>query len=122
MDELFRAKTTIVKNAIIITAVGAVITFFVSKNYMPYLTGMLFGFLIAVLCFQQLSMAISKAVNLPPGKAQIFVGTRYFIRLIIYGMVIYISIKAEYINLIGTLYGLLSIKLSIILSGIFKKI
>lgn len=122
MDELFRAKTTIVKNAIIITAVGAVITFFVSKNYMPYLTGMLFGFLIAVLCFQQLSMAISKAVNLPPGKAQIFVGTRYFIRLIIYGMVIYISIKADYINLIGTLYGLLSIKLSIILSGIFKKI
>ena len=122
MDELSKAKITIVKNAIIITSIGAAVTFFISKNYMPYLTGMLFGFLIAVLCFQQLTISISKAVNLPPNKAQIFVGTRYFIRLIIYGMVIYISISADYINLIGTLFGLLSIKLSIILSGVLKKL
>ena len=116
MDELFRTKTVVVKNAILITAVGAILTFFLSKNYIPYLMGMLFGFLIAVLCFQQMSMAISKAVNLPPEKAQIFIGIRYFIRLFIYGLVIYISIKADYINLLGTIFGLLSLKLSIIFS------
>ena len=122
MDELFKTKTVVVKNAILITAVGAIIIFFLSKNYMPYLTGMLFGFLIALLCFQQMSIAISKAVNLPPEKAQIFIGIRYFIRLFIYGMVIYISIKADYINLLGTIFGLLSLKMSIIFSGFFKKL
>lgn len=122
MDELFRTKTVVVKNAILITAVGAILTFFLSKNYIPYLMGMLFGFLIAVLCFQQMSMAISKAVNLPPEKAQIFIGIRYFIRLFIYGLVIYISIKADYINLLGTIFGLLSLKLSIIFSGFFNKL
>ncbi len=122
MDELFKTKTVVVKNAILITAVGAIMIFFLSKNYMPYLTGMLFGFLIAVLCFQQMSIAISKAVNLPPEKAQIFIGIRYFIRLFIYGMVIYISIKADYINLLGTIFGLLSLKMSIIFSGFFKKL
>lgn len=122
MDELFRTKTVVVKNAILITAVGAILTFFLSKNYIPYLMGMLFGFLIAVLCFQQMSMAILKAVNLPPEKAQIFIGIRYFIRLFIYGLVIYISIKADYINLLGTIFGLLSLKLSIIFSGFFKKL
>ncbi len=122
MDELFRTKTVVVKNAILITAVGAILTFFLSKNYIPYLMGMLFGFLIAVLCFQQMSIAISKAVNLPPEKAQIFIGIRYFIRLFIYGLVIYISIKADYINLLGTIFGLLSLKLSIIFSGFFNKL
>lgn len=122
MDELFRTKTVVVKNAILITAVGAILTFFLSKNYIPYLMGMLFGFLIAVLCFQQMSMAILKAVNLPPEKAQIFIGIRYFIRLFIYGLVIYISIKADYINLLGTIFGLLSLKLSIIFSGFFNKL
>lgn len=122
MDELFKTKAVVVKNAILITAVGAILIFFLSKNYMPYLTGMLFGFLISVLCFQQMSIAISKAVNLPPEKAQIFIGIRYFIRLFIYGMVIYISIKADYINLLGTIFGLLSLKLSIVFSGFFNKL
>lgn len=122
MDELFRTKTVVVKNAMIITSVGAILIFFLSKNYMPYLKGMIFGFLIAVLCFQQMSIAISKAVNLPPEKAQIFIGIRYFIRLFIYGLVIYISIKADYINLLGTIFGLLSLKMSIILSSVLNKL
>lgn len=122
MDELLKTKTLIIKNAIIITSVGAVVAIFFSENHMPYIKGMLFGFLIAVLCFQQLSLSISKAVNLPPDKAQFFVGTRYFIRLFIYALVIYISIRADYINLIGTLFGLLSIKISIVISSFLKKL
>lgn len=122
MDELIKTKKIIIKNAAIINAIGAILIFFIAKNYMPYLKGIVFGFLIAVLCFQQLSIAICKAVNLPQGKAQIFLGIRYLIRLFIYGLVIYISIVADHVNAIGTIFGIMSIKLSVIFSGILKKV
>lgn len=122
MDELIKTKKVIIKNATIITGIGAILVFFLADDYLPYLKGVIFGFLIALLCFQQLSISLSKAMSLSPEKAQIFVAKRYLIRLFIYGLVIYISIVADYINVIGTLFGMISIKLSVIFSGILKKV
>lgn len=119
MDEIFKTKVKVVKNAIIIVGVMAVLSAIFLTNKNPVLIGLVFGLLISILCFEQLSLAITKAMELPPEKAQIFVGIRYFIRLFIYGAVLYISLKADYISVIGTLLGLISIKISIVLSALF---
>lgn len=114
MEKLFKTKVRIIKNAIIIVGILSMVTVFFINEKSQMLTGLIFGLLISILCFEQLSAAITKAVDLPPEKAQVFVGLRYFIRLFIYAAVLYISIKADYINVIGTLMGLVSIKLSIL--------
>jgi len=114
MEKLFKTKVRIIKNAIIIVGILSMVTVFFINEKSQMLTGLIFGLLISILCFEQLSAAITKAVDLPPEKAQVFVGLRYFIRLFIYAAVLYISIKADYINVIGTLMGLASIKLSIL--------
>lgn len=116
MDKLFKTKVMVVRNAIIIAGILAVLTVLFIPDKKPMLMGLLFGLLISILSFEQLSAAITKGVELPPEKAQLFVGIRYFIRLFIYAAVLFISIKADYINVIGTLAGLVSIKLSILAS------
>ena len=117
MDELFVTKLKIVRNAIFMMATAAVISIFTYDGWTEFVTGIVFGLLISILCFELLSSAVVKAVNLPPEKAQIYAGTRYVIRLVIYAAVIFISIRADYINVVGTILGLSSIKLSIVISG-----
>ena len=117
MDELFATKLKIVRNAIFMMATAAVISIFSYDGWTEFVTGIVFGLLISILCFELLSSAVVKAVNLPPEKAQIYAGTRYVIRLVIYAAVIFISIRADYINVVGTILGLSSIKLSIVISG-----
>lgn len=116
MDELFKMKVKIIKNAVIIVGVMAILTVLFISDKNPVLIGLIFGMLISILCFEQLSVAVMKAVELSPDKAQVFVGVRYFIRLFIYAAVIYVSLKADYISVIGALMGLISIKMSILLS------
>ncbi|MBP6143274.1 MAG: hypothetical protein KAZ42_00830 [Proteocatella sp.] len=118
MDELFATKLKIVRNAIFLMATAAALSVVLYDGWTAFVTGIVFGLLIAVLCFELLSSAVIRAVNLPPEKAQIYAGTRYIIRLVIYAAVIFISIKADYINVVGTILGLSSIKLSIVISGI----
>ena len=118
MDELFATKLKIVRNAIFLMATAAALSVVLYDGWTAFVTGIVFGLLIAVLCFELLSSVVIRAVNLPPEKAQIYAGTRYIIRLVIYAAVIFISIKADYINVVGTILGLSSIKLSIVISGI----
>lgn len=118
MDELFATKLKIVRNAIFLMATAAALSVVLYDGWTAFVTGIVFGLLIAVLYFELLSSAVIRAVNLPPEKAQIYAGTRYIIRLVIYAAVIFISIKADYINVVGTILGLSSIKLSIVISGI----
>ncbi|WP_028828860.1 ATP synthase subunit I [Proteocatella sphenisci] len=120
MDELFVTKLKVVKNAIFLMAAVMVASLVFFDNWTAFITGLVFGLLISILCFELLSGSIVKAVSLPPEKAQIFAGSRYFIRLVIYAVVILISIKADYINVIGTILGLSSIKMSIVISAILS--
>lgn len=120
MDELFATKLKIVKNAIFLMAAVTVASVLFFDNWTAFIMGLVFGLLISILCFELLSGSIAKAVSLSPEKAQIFAGSRYFIRLLIYAAVILISIKADYINAIGTIIGLSSVKMSIVITGILS--
>lgn len=96
-------------------------SFFLFKEPRAAVLGYIFGTLIAMLTFKLLDISIQKSVKLPSRQASMYATGQYFIRYIIYGIVLIVSGKADYLNLGTTVLGLLSIKIVIILSSIFKK-
>ncbi|NLK72879.1 MAG: ATP synthase subunit I, partial [Clostridiales bacterium] len=78
------------------------------------------GTLIAVLNFNLLSNTMEKAAQMAPERAQRYASSKYYIRFAIYGVVLYISIIAPYINEVGTIIGLLTVKLVILIMYAFN--
>lgn len=122
MQELFNTKTKIIINSAIVTAIMAILAVIFISNPKPIFLGLLFGYLIGVLMFEQMFLAISKAVLLDPSKAPVFMGVRYTIRFLIYGIVLYISIINPNVHIIGTFLGLVSIKIAIVITGALGKL
>jgi hypothetical protein len=83
------------------------------------LYGLMFGSIFSILNLRLLSLTLEKAITMSPGSAQGYVFSRYIIRMIITALVIIISLKAPYINLLGTIIGLLMPKISIITTNLF---
>lgn len=89
------------------------VSFFVLKEPKPFIVGVLFGTLIGILNFRSMAIALEKAVKMNSGSASAYVTVMYFIRMGIYAAVIYLSIRAPYIHVLGTIIGLVTIKVVI---------
>lgn len=92
----------------IFDVVAIVILLIISKFSFPMLIGIIFGSVIAVLNFRLLALALEKAVDLPPGKAQAYTGIRYMVRLTITAAALIVSVKNPNLHIIGTAIGLIS--------------
>ena len=92
----------------IFDVVAVIILILISKFSMPMLVGIIFGSIIAVLNFRLLALTLEKAVDLPPGKAQVYTGIRYTIRLAITAAALIVSVKNPNLHIIGTVIGLIS--------------
>lgn len=101
-------------------------SFFISKEPIHMILGVVFGSIIAILNFRLLAIAMEKSVDLSPGKAQAYSGIRYMVRMFIVAVVVFISVKNPNINVIGTVLGLISTQIVIyikklIISKIWRK-
>lgn len=103
----------IIKNSLIVMGIIAVGSFFIFPEPKPFVTGLLFGSFINILNFRSMAIALEKAVKMNSGSASVYTSVMYMVRMIIYGIVLYISLKAPYINVLGTIIGLLLIKIVI---------
>jgi ribose/xylose/arabinose/galactoside ABC-type transport system permease subunit len=110
------------KYTLLAALVISVLVFFIIQNPVPMIYGIIFGTLISILSFRILALTLEKAVKMPPARAQIYAMSRYFLRMIIYGVVLYISIRADYINVMGTIIGLLIIKVVILITNLLNDI
>ncbi len=90
------------------------------KDYLPFAIGLTFGVVISVVNFFELARTVHQSVLLPPKKAHGYATRHYFIRFVINAVVIFISIKAPYINIFGTIIGLLLIKFVIYFTNLFN--
>jgi hypothetical protein len=107
LDEKVRIEVSkVTKGILVLDILVIIILLAISKFNMPMLVGLLFGSVIAILNFRLLALSLQKTLSLPPNRAQIYSTTRYVIRFIITALVVFISVKATYINIIGTLIGL----------------
>ncbi len=120
MSETTKLRMDVFKHTIILTCLIAGFSAVFIDNFVPFIYGLVFGTLIAILNFNLLAKTIERAARMTPEKAKAYATARYFIRYTVYGIVIFISIKADYINVIGTVAGLLAIKAVIIIRYAFN--
>ncbi len=98
----------------------AIIFIFVDDPF-PMILGVLFGSLTTLLMFVELAMTLEKSLKMKASTASAYTMGKYYIRFAIYGIVIFVSIKASYINVVGTVIGLLSVKTVIYIINILLK-
>lgn len=120
MGSTLKTQVKIVKAMLIFNIIIAGLSYFIFNPWVPFITGLFFGTIISILNFRLLSITLEKAVYMLPEQAQKYTTSRYFIRYLLYGAVIFISLKAEYINVLGTILGLISLKLAILKAELFN--
>lgn len=113
MNETRDIRLKVNKYTVILACISIIVSVFAFENYLSIVYGIIFGTLIAMLNFTLLAKTLEKAVHLPAEKAKAYATSRYFIRFLIYGMVVYISVVANYIHVLGTVFGILSVKMII---------
>lgn len=100
--------------------IAILILVLISKFSIPMMTAIIFGSVIAALNFRLLALTLEKAVDLPPGKAQVHTGTRYIIRLVITAAALIVSIKNDNLHIIGTVIGLMSTQVVIFIQNLIS--
>lgn len=110
--------STIIKRSIILIVLIAIAIMLIFKDPKPYLYGMLFGAIINLLNFRLMYLSTKKAMSLSIKGAQSHIVINYLIRYMIYGVVLIVATKADYINLYTTILGFFVVKM-IILSDAF---
>jgi hypothetical protein len=81
--------------------------------------GFTLGVVFSILNLKLLSLALEKAVAMNPKNAAEYVVSRYLARYFLAAAVLVLSLKSDYINVIGTIFGLLLIKFVILVNNIF---
>jgi len=109
-------KRTLILSLFIIGAFA-----FIFKNPKPILLGFVFGTIISILGFKLLHNTINRAVEMTPSRASAYSMVHYFLRYIIYFVVLGVAALADYMNFPATILGLLMIKIVILGSGILDK-
>lgn len=104
----------IIKRVIALALILIGIIFFVFSNPKPYIYGLIFGTTINILNFRLMSLTLEKAVTKRANRIKGYVMGNYIIRYIIYGVVLYISVIADYISFVTVVIGFLMVKIIII--------
>ena len=108
----------VTKGICIYAVIIGLASFFISEEPIHIMLGVVFGSIIAILNFRLLAIAMEKSVDFSPGKAQVYTGIRYLIRMLIVAVVIFISVKNPDVNVIGTVLGLMSTQIVIFIKKI----
>ena len=120
MNHSVELVISIIKKAIIILAVLIVLSFIFFNEPMKWTYGYIFGGLIGILNFMLLARTMERAVEMPPHKAQGYATVNYFVRFAITGIVLIIAFKADYINPLAAVVGIVLIKLIILITNLFN--
>lgn len=120
MNQVRDLEKQTVKFAVFATIIATILFFVIFDNPTQYVLGLLFGSAIGVLNFMELAKTLSRAVELPPEKAQSYTTRKYFLRYVIYGVVLWVSMQADYIHVLGTIVGLLLIKVVLLTTNLFN--
>ncbi|WP_053954738.1 ATP synthase subunit I [Inediibacterium massiliense] len=90
------------------------------KHPQSMILGLVFGTAIGMLNFRALAITLEKAAFMDPRKAQVYTASQYYIRYLINGVVIFVSIRADYLHIIGVIIGLVMIKCVILVTNLFN--
>lgn len=111
----------VAKKVAIVSLIIIVLIAVIFSNPKPIILGYFFGTLISVVSLKLMGNTINKAVQKSPSKASSYTRSHYMFRLTIYGLVLFVAAKADYLNFLATAVGLTMVKNIIILFTIFDK-
>ena len=107
MHEKVLCEVRRVTKGVFIFDILIIIILLATSNFnKPIFIGLLFGSIFSVLNFRLLAINVQNSLKRESNKAQLYAASRYLIRFVLTGLVIYVSVKAPYINVIGTAIGL----------------
>ncbi|PID82776.1 MAG: hypothetical protein CSB15_01625 [Clostridiales bacterium] len=103
----------IAKYSVVLSIIATIIVCIFFKNPIPIVLGLWFGTLISILLFYELALTISKAVQMNSAKASTYTSLKYFLRFLVYAVVLFVAAKNKNLNIYATVFGILSVKVSI---------
>ncbi len=119
MEEVKALERQIIRGTIVLVSAMIIISVVVFRS-VPIVVGLVFGSMIALLNFVELSRTLQRAVHKAPEKASAYTTFKYFIRFAIMAIVLYIAAVNDYIDLLGAIFGLLSVKLVVYMTHLFS--
>jgi hypothetical protein len=87
---------------------------------LPMVQGLLFGTLLGGLNFYDLALTLEKASTMAPEKARGYATRKYMIRFVLMATALWVSIRGEHLHVLGTIAGLLLVKLVIYVTSLFN--
>jgi len=120
MGTTWEIQIKVAKGLFVLLIVNSGLGLLLIPSPKPFLTGLIFGTLISLLTFRLLALTVEKSVTMAPERAKRYATSRYMSRLMIKGIVIFVSVQADHINELGTILGLLSIQPVLYRVGLFN--
>ena len=102
-------------------SLGLMLFAFLTAAPRTFALGVLFGGAYSILNFRLMQLTFNKATKMPSARAQKYVQTRYFLRYLLTGVVIYVAIVNPWVNIIGVLLGLVAVKISVLINTTVSK-
>ena len=122
MDTTLRETIKLLKGIIVLDIIFIAIIYILGKFDIPMLQGILIGSVYALLNFRLIAVSLNRAVQMSPGRAQVFAGVSYVGRLALSAAIILAAIKVDYINAFGVIVPMFFPKIIIVSSAINRKV
>ena len=122
MDATLRETIKIFKGIVVLDIIFIAIIYILGKFDIPMLLGILIGSVYALLNFRLIAVSLNRAVQMSPGRAQVFAGVSYVGRLALTAAIILAAIKVDYINAFGVIVPMFFPKIIIVSSAINRKV
>ncbi len=110
-DPVNQLTKEIAKFALGLNLIGFVVIWLVTGELKETAAGIVLGGAVAILMFMELGRTLQKAVRMSSGGAQAFATLKYSLRFAVTAVVVLLALKAPYISDMGTIFGLLSVKI-----------
>jgi hypothetical protein len=96
------------------TVIGIVGSFF-AENAFSFIKGVFFGTIFSVLKLRLMEISIRKSVQMEISRAQKYAASNYIVRYILTGVVLTVAALEPTISLLGTVFGILTMKAAVFL-------
>lgn len=121
LDPVRSTVFSLIKYAVVLNGLVAASGIFWSPRPAAFALGIFFGAAIGTLNFYELAITLSKSVKMSPAKATQYASLKYFMRFLITAVVIVIALRSPYLDIIGTAFGLVSIKFVVFAMNLLNK-
>lgn len=122
MDTTLRETIKLLKGIIVLDIIFIAIIYILGKFDISMFQGILIGSVYALLNFRLIAVSLNRAVQMSPGRAQVFASISYMGRLALTAAIILAAIKVDYINAFGVIVPMFFPKIIIVGSAINRKV